>query len=467
MARRGRNEIKVGLLVLAALAVLAVAILLIGQQSNLFRPTNDYYVEYNNVAGLTAGNPVQLNGVDVGRVSSVVLPEEPGEADIRVWISVDRRYAPRIRQDSEARIKTLGLLGDKYIEIVSGSVELPPIPDGGQIPTSAGTSLDELMASGEDLMDNVMAISSSLRTVLGRMEEGEGILGQLTKDTPEGEQLIGSIVASAESMERLTATLETGEGPLPRLLRDEALADRIDASMARIESVLAKVDEGEGALPMLLDDPATAERIRTTLANLEQTSADLGALAREVRESDGLLQRLLTDEEYAEQVTGDVERVIDRVERLSLDITEGEGTLARLIQDPTVYDSINDILIGINESRILRWLIRNRQGAGIEQRYEDAVRAGEVPPLPEGPAPSPEEQPPAPVERQPPPEPAPDQPGAAGEATADAEEPDDEPADEPGGTPVEPPADAPPHDEGEPAEPPLTAEPPAAAEPAR
>lgn len=414
MPRRGRNEIKVGLLVLSALAVLAVGILLIGQQSNLFRATNEYYVEYNNVAGLSAGNPVQLNGVDVGRVSEIILPEEPGQGDIRVWLSVDQRYASRIRQDSEARIKTLGLLGDKYIEIVSGSLAVPPIADGGQIPTSPATSLDELMASGEDMMDNVMAISSSLRTVLGRMEEGQGILGQLTKDTPEGERLIGSVVASAESMERLAGTLETGEGPLPRLLRDEALADRIDSSMARIESVLAKIDEGEGALPMLLDDPATAERVRTTLANLEQTSASLAALVAEVRDADGLLQRLLLDEEYGAEVAGDIEQVVDRVDRLSYQVGEGEGTVARLIQDPSVYESINDILIGINESRVLRWLIRNRQAAGIERRYEDAVEAGEVPPLPRGTDVPPDEDappatPPSEIpEPVPPPDPAPE-----------------------------------------------------------
>ncbi|HUO86944.1 MAG TPA: MlaD family protein [Thermoanaerobaculia bacterium] len=400
MARKGRNEIKVGLLVLSALAVLAVGILLIGQQSNLFRATNEYYVEYNNVAGLTPGNPVQLNGVDVGRVSSVVLPEEPGEMDIRVWLSVDRRYAPRIRQDSEARIKTLGLLGDKFIEIVSGSPEFPPIPDGGQIPTRAGTSLDELMASGEDLMDNVMSISSSLRTVLARMEGGEGILGQLTMDTPEGEQLVGSLVASAESVERLTATLETGDGPLPRLLHDKVLAQRLDTSMARLESVLAKVDEGEGALPMLINDPAGAERVRTTLANLEKTSADLSALVEDVRSADGLLQRLLLDEQYADDVAGDIEQVVDRVDRLSVEISEGEGTVAQLIRDPSVYQSINDILIGINESRVLRWLIRNRQSAGIERRYEDAVEAGEIPPLPPG---GEEDEAPVPTAEEPPP----------------------------------------------------------------
>jgi hypothetical protein len=205
--------------------------------------------------------------------------------------------------------------------------------------------------------------------------------------------------------------------------------------MARLESVLAKVDEGEGALPMLINDPASAERVRTTLANLEQTSADLSALASEVRNSDGLLQRLLLDEQYGEEVAGEIERVIERVDRLSVEITEGEGTVARLIQDPSIYESINDILVGIEESRILRWLIRNRQNAGIERRYEDAVEAGEVPPLPPGeevprpgePAPPSEETEPA----QSGPEASPATPEPEPEAAAEETEEETPPVDAP------------------------------------
>jgi phospholipid/cholesterol/gamma-HCH transport system substrate-binding protein len=408
--RRGRlREIQVGLLVLSALAVLAIGILVVGQQSNLFRPTNRYYVEFNNVAGLAPGNPVQLNGVDVGRVGSVILPEDPAMTDLRVWISVDQRYADRIRQDSEARIKTLGLLGDKFIEVTSGSPEFAPIPDGGRIPASAATSLDELMASGEDMMDNVMAISSSLRVILARMESGEGILGQLTEDTPEGERLTTSIVGTAESVERIAQAIEGGRGPLPRLLNDAQLAARLEASMVRMESVLTKADTGEGALPMLLNDPATAERVRTTLANLEATAADLRRFVAEIEASDGLIQRLLTDEEYAAAVAGDLEATVARVDRLSREVTEGDGTLGRLIQDPQIYESINDILVGIDESRLLRWLIRNRQQKGIEKRYGDAVESGAIPPLPE------DEAPPAPAA---PAEPAPEEraPAEGGEA---------------------------------------------------
>jgi hypothetical protein len=52
-------------------------------------------------------------------------------------------------------------------------------------------------------------------------------------------------------------------------------------------------------------------------------------------------------------------------------LNAGQGTAGKLISDPTVYESINDILIGINESRLLRWLIRNRQQKGMEKRYKE------------------------------------------------------------------------------------------------
>ena len=133
MPRKRARPLRVGLLVVIAIVVLVAGILLIGGQNQLFTRKNEYYILFNSVSGLNAGNPVQLNGVDVGRVTSVVLPTEPSMNDIRVEIKVERRYASRVREDSQASIKTLGLLGDKYIELTSGSMSAEPIPDGGRI----------------------------------------------------------------------------------------------------------------------------------------------------------------------------------------------------------------------------------------------------------------------------------------------------------------------------------------------
>ena len=113
------REIKVGLLVVAALVVLMAGTFLIGEKSNLFTRKNRYYVRFETVSGLATGSPVQLNGVNVGEVTEIVLPREVTKTLLTVWVSVDRSYRNRIRRDSEAAIKTLGLLGDKYIEIRS------------------------------------------------------------------------------------------------------------------------------------------------------------------------------------------------------------------------------------------------------------------------------------------------------------------------------------------------------------
>ena len=209
------REARVGLLILAALAVLAAAIFLLGQKNSLFSSKNHYYVELGSVSGLKPGNPVELNGVDVGTVERVELPANPWRGMIRVWIRVESRYAPRLRgpqgtqapvpgqEPSVARIKTLGLLGDKFIDLSSGSPGYEPIPDGGPIPAAKPTNVDALLASGEDVMDNVVAISSSLNKVLARIERGEGLLGELTSDSESSRSLRASLIGTSETLQRV------------------------------------------------------------------------------------------------------------------------------------------------------------------------------------------------------------------------------------------------------------------------
>jgi phospholipid/cholesterol/gamma-HCH transport system substrate-binding protein len=396
------REIRVGLVILTALAVLAAGIFLIGEKNNLFSRKNDYLVELNNVGGLRPGNPVQLNGVDVGTVERVVLPENPSATQIQVWITVDRQYAGRIRGPvdrraviqgqvpSQARIKTLGLLGDKYIEITTGSEVYPAIPSGEAIPAAQPTNVDALLSSGEDVMDNVVEISSSLSKILGRMERGEGLLGELTSESPSAQRLRESIIGTSESLERIALTVEHGEGPIPRMLNDRELAVKLERSLDRFDAVLVQAQSGPGLLPGLLNDPSAKTRFDETLASLQQVAGDLQEFTADLETSDALLPRLVKDEEYGREVTQEIRQFVERLNQVSAKLSEGEGTAARLLNDPQIYDAVNDIVVGVNESRLLRWLLRNRQKAGIEKRYEDEKKAieeqgGTAPPLDKGP----------------------------------------------------------------------------------
>jgi phospholipid/cholesterol/gamma-HCH transport system substrate-binding protein len=442
---KGRQAARVGTLVLAAIAVLAVGVFLIGEQNNLFSRKNRYYIEFQSAGGLKQGNPVQLNGVDVGTVEEVILPQDPARQLIRVWINVDRRYANRVRTDSLARIKTLGLLGDKFIELTSGSPGHAVVPSDGNIKAAPATNVDAILASGEDVMDNVVTISHQLTNILARMERGEGLLGQLTSDTEESLRMRRSLSATFASVERIAHTIEHGNGPLPRMLNDRELADRLARSLADLETLVASAQRGPGLLPGLLNDPAAKQSFDQTLATLNQVAKDLQAFTADLEESDALLPRLVKDEEYGRQVTDEVREIVQRLNTVSKKLTEGQGTAAKLINDPQIYEAVNDILIGVNESWMLRWLIRNRQKAGIQKRYEDAD--GPARRAAEG-----TEQPPAATE---PPE------TAEPPATAPPEEPTSDP-EPPAGNAMSRPSAPPARPPGEPASPPSPPSPPPA-----
>ncbi|HUP43485.1 MAG TPA: hypothetical protein VM599_09765, partial [Thermoanaerobaculia bacterium] len=96
-------------------------------------------------------------------------------------------------------------------------------------------------------------------------------------------------------------------------------------------------------------------------------------------------------------------------------LDQGEGTAGKLISDPSVYEAVQDVIVGVEESRMLRWLIRNRQKKGIEQRYDSAQ--GEPSAESDEPAEPPAPEPDAPEEPEPdapepdePPQPPPSRP---------------------------------------------------------
>lgn len=370
----GRRDLRVGALVLAALALIAIATFLIGKDDRWFGSKNRYFIKFESVGGLATGSPVQLNGVVVGSVRDVVLPEDMGQNQITVWIDVEKRYGRRVRKDSAARIKTLGLLGDKYIEINSGSPEFEEIAAGTEIPTAEATSVDQLIASGEDVMQNVVSISHSLSNILGRMDRGEGVLGALTVKSDAGEELRTSLFQTLVTIRTIAEHVRSGKGPAGRLFYDDKMGAQLASAIARLDTLTATLESGPGLLPSLLNDPAAKARFDETLDGLAKTATHLATVADELRTGKGLIPRLLNDPAYAKEMGDDLQRLVKSLNVVADRLTKGDGTVAQLINDPAIYQAINDIIVGINESKALRWLIRNRQKAGIEERYEEELK---------------------------------------------------------------------------------------------
>jgi phospholipid/cholesterol/gamma-HCH transport system substrate-binding protein len=361
---------KVGILLLVALAVGMAAIFLVGDRRNLFSRKNDYYIRLDSVSGLQPGSNVQLDGVGVGSIAAIDLSEDVQQNQIGIRVRIEARFAARIREDSMARIRTLGLLGDKYIEISSGSPKFPEVQEGGDIATAPTTDVDRLRASGEDLVNNVTRITEQLTTILGRMERGEGILGELTRDVEPNRKVTTEFIATLDSIRGMFDDFREGDGPLPRLLNDRTLGDKLEGTVTRLDSLLARTESGEGALSMLLTDSEQRQRLERSLASIERTTANLESVTNSLQEERALLPKLLGDEAYGEKLTSELQSLVENLNRVAEKLDHGTGSAAQMLNDPALYLAMKDIVSGIDESAILRRLIRNRQKKGVEVRLD-------------------------------------------------------------------------------------------------
>jgi phospholipid/cholesterol/gamma-HCH transport system substrate-binding protein len=275
---RQRLSLYVGAFVLAALAALALAILSLSSQQGVFKDRYRLVAYYDNVQGLIANAPVWLAGTQVGRVESVELGmRENGEPAVKVVLQVDEDVQSRIRADSQASIGTIGLLGDRYVEISLGMPSADPLPEGSEIQTLSPANLTRVIDQGAMAVDNIAKLTASLNDVVDEFDRksgGKGLaesvsgVADIVQQIQEGEGLLHSLIyddyegSGVESIERSLASLEDildevaeGKGLLHSLIYEPTEQDLVVDASSRLDSILAKIDSGEGTIGLLINDP--------------------------------------------------------------------------------------------------------------------------------------------------------------------------------------------------------------------
>jgi phospholipid/cholesterol/gamma-HCH transport system substrate-binding protein len=227
-----------------------------------------------------------------------------------------------------------------------------------------------------------------MKNILSRVDHGEGLLGELTT-TPETKQrMTDTFMATLNKTNAILSHVESGKGLLGRMVYDDKYGEQLTASLASsaeslrvvANSVQRSFESGQGALPALLNDPEGKKRVYELVDNLRITSANLATFSTAAQNGQGLVPRLFNDKAYADQAMLQFSQLVGQLNLAVQKLNTGEGTAGKLISDPSVYESINDILIGINESKMLRWLIRNRQEKGIEKRVNTEQKPPPPPP---------------------------------------------------------------------------------------
>jgi phospholipid/cholesterol/gamma-HCH transport system substrate-binding protein len=382
---RGRT-LRVGVFVLVGLAAFLAMIYALGARARLFEPRFTVSAEFTEVGGLVEGATVRLAGVQIGRVSGVNLPSQPG-GKVRVDMSIARRYNDRIRKDSVARIETQGLLGDRIIEITVGTPAAPPVRPNDVLASRDPFDLNQVMGESAGVVKSIGALADSLREtaqtlnqsrlieeatatvqtarkvtdqvgkIVGDVERGKGWAHALIYEEPVALRRLNDLVGTTQS---LLDRVQRGEGAAGVLTSEQstAAAKRFVAAMDRLSRVVQQPSAEDGLLPALLFDP----KYRPVVEDLRVVAHNLRDVSDRLAGGRGTLGSLIKDEPTdggIRQASQDFQAAVANLREITEKIKDGEGTVGALIADPTIYERLVTILDGAQRSFLLRGLLRS------------------------------------------------------------------------------------------------------------
>jgi phospholipid/cholesterol/gamma-HCH transport system substrate-binding protein len=290
------EQLKVGLLIAAALAVIGVAIYRLGQAANLFSRRYELLAYLPNASGLQAGGVVYVAGQYAGTIKSIdFLPVDNDTLrNLRVRMAIDHALQDQVRSDSKAKVRTLGLLGDKVIDISIGTPRYSALRDGDTIAVAPSLDYEAVLAQAAGAVNDMVDLTHDLRQITSSVVEGKGTMGQL--------------------------------------LTNRALYDQFVGTMSRANAMLARVENPNGTFARLLDDPTLYNRFVSVV-----TSAD--SLVVALNDKNGTIGKLLRDDTLYTHIVG----MAIAGDSLMKTLSNGQGFAGRLLNDPALYDRINKL----------------------------------------------------------------------------------------------------------------------------
>lgn len=309
------SELKVGVLTIVAVTIAAVLIFSLTGTKGFAWQRYTLKTRFTNVAGLAAGSPVRIAGVEVGTVTDVTLVDDR----VEVVFQVNQKNRSLITTNSVARLGSVSLLGQSAVDITPSTTGTP-IEPWGYVPQGRAVAIMS------DMTDSVSEGINQLTSILHDVRDGRGTVGKLMTD----EQLYVELNKFVASANALTEGLKQGRGSMGKLLNDPATANALEASLKNIETITRQISTGEGSLGKLLKDDAFATSLTSATGNLDTLTAKLN-------NGEGTAGKLLTDPALFNRLNS----VTERLDVLVTKLNEGEGTAGQLLKDKQLYENMN------------------------------------------------------------------------------------------------------------------------------
>jgi phospholipid/cholesterol/gamma-HCH transport system substrate-binding protein len=290
------QALKVGIFATICLVILAVLVWKI-EDLNPFKPKGQRIAAlFDSVAGLDDKATVRIAGVRVGQVDGVVLDGRRA----RVSLLLERQV--NLPAGTIARVASLGLLGEKYIELVPGPEGGPPLAPNAVLPGETPPSFDEAMAK-------LNKIGDSIQQMTGSLAGGDlgGSLNRLMGDLQATSEQIRLMVM--ENRVALSSTIRNADAASAILARElPRLAEQMNRTMSQIEGILA---ENRGNVA------GSTENIRTVTSKLQTSVDNLNKISDKIANGEGTIGKLVNSDEAYNEVVSTLDSIQTGVQSLS------------------------------------------------------------------------------------------------------------------------------------------------------
>jgi phospholipid/cholesterol/gamma-HCH transport system substrate-binding protein len=350
----GLSELRVGLLVLIAIAVLIVLILNASGSFNPFASHLKLRARFADANGLREGSEVRLAGVRIGKVERVRLlnPSEvgtgPSPQKVEATLSIDTKIdgvpaSDRIRSDSTAQQMSPSILGSEMVVNITPGTSLgQPIKENALLQSTSGSTMSDLATSGTDLAQRLSKLSDQLNEVVKNVREGKGTVGRLFND----EALYNNLNATIKDAEELAQQIKSGRGSAGKFIYDEALYNNTNEVAVNLRRLSADLAAGRGTAGKLLQSDEMYNKISRIADRVNHSMDQIDSIVAGVNAGQGTLGKLVKDEAIYNDARTAIARfntTAARIDNVVAGAQRGDGTLGKLITDDQLYSNVNNL----------------------------------------------------------------------------------------------------------------------------
>jgi len=318
------SQLRVGALVLAAMAVLVLVILLMSSsEGGLFADKLTLRTYFANASGLKSGAPVTLEGVTIGNITSIHVVPERSPKPVEVSMRVGGKYIRILHVDSTTSIAQAGVLGDSYVDITSAHAKGPQPTNNAELASVEVSSLQGVISASQTSIEEVTRLMRNANKLVDTLNSTRGTLGGLINDPA----FYAKLNRITDSIDKLTATINSGQGTIGKLVKDDTLYTNANSVIDRFDKIAAGIQNGQGTAGKLVTDDTLYKNLNSTVANANQLLGDINA-------GKGSIGKLAKDPEFSKKL----DDTVTRLDSILTGIDQGKGTIGQLMQNRSVYD---------------------------------------------------------------------------------------------------------------------------------